>query len=69
MTSKPGLLFGAGMSLAGVPDFWPGGIRHGGDVSLICGFRMERGKAYSDTVAWAVTRGSAPGSGNCEALR
>jgi hypothetical protein len=36
-------------------------------VSLICGFRMERGKAYPDTALfWAI--GSASSSRNCEAL-
>jgi hypothetical protein len=37
-------------------------------VSLICGFRMECGKACPDTDISEVARGSAPGSGNCEAL-
>ena len=38
-------------------------------MSLICGFRMERGKACPDTDFASVrSRGSAPGSGNCEAL-
>jgi hypothetical protein len=37
-------------------------------VSLVCGFRMERGKAYSDTATVKVARGSASGSRNCEAL-
>ena len=37
-------------------------------MSLICGFRMERGKACPDTVAWEAARGSASSSGNCEAL-
>src|SRR4029453_4349002 len=32
-----------------VPADWPGGVRHGGDVSLICCFRMERGKGRPDT--------------------
>jgi len=32
-----------------VPTDWPGGVRRGGDVSLVCGFRMERGKARRDT--------------------
>lgn len=31
------------------PDFWPGGVRHGGDVSLICSVGTERGKACPDT--------------------
>jgi len=37
------------MSLAGVRFFWPGGVRHGGDVSPVCGFCAERGKARLDT--------------------
>jgi hypothetical protein len=38
-------------------------------VSLICCFRTERGKACPDTVTGVVVaRGSAPSSGNCEAL-
>jgi hypothetical protein len=30
-----------------VPVYWPGGVRHVGGVSLICGFCVERGKAHS----------------------
>lgn len=37
-------------------------------MSLVCGVRMELGKAYPDTAAGLVARGSAPGSRNCEAL-
>jgi hypothetical protein len=38
-------------------------------VSLICCSRTERGKACPDSVTRVVVaRGSAPGSGNCEAL-
>jgi hypothetical protein len=38
-------------------------------VSLICCFRMERGKACPDTVTtMVVATGSAPSSRNCEAL-
>ena len=37
-------------------------------MSLICGFRMELGKACPDTDTSEVARESAPGSGNCEAL-
>ncbi len=33
-----------------VPDDWPGGARHGGGMSLVCGSRMEHGKACLDTV-------------------
>jgi hypothetical protein len=32
-----------------VPVYWPGGVRHAGGVSLICGFCMEREKARADT--------------------
>ena len=34
-----------------VPADWPDGDRHGGDVSLTCCFRRERGKVHPDTVA------------------
>jgi hypothetical protein len=37
------------MSLAGVPFYWPGGVRREGGASLICCFCMERGKARADT--------------------
>jgi hypothetical protein len=38
-------------------------------VSLICCLRTERGKACPDTATGVVVAtGSAPGSGNCEAL-
>lgn len=30
---------------------WPGGVRHVGDVSPVCCFCMERGKARPDIVA------------------
>jgi hypothetical protein len=33
----------------GCPCYWPGGVRHGGGVSLVCGFCVERGKARADT--------------------
>jgi hypothetical protein len=32
-----------------VPADWSGGVRHVGDVILVCGFCMERGKACPDT--------------------
>ena len=32
------------------PGFWPGGVRHGGGMSLVCGSCRERGKARLDTV-------------------
>lgn len=46
----------------GCPVYWPFGVRHGGDVSLICGCRMEREKVYPDRVArlMRVARGSGP---------
>jgi hypothetical protein len=31
--------------------YWPGGVRHRGDVSLVCCSRTERGKACPDTAA------------------
>ena len=34
-----------------MPADWPGGDRHGGDVSLACCFRMELGKVHPDTAA------------------
>jgi hypothetical protein len=37
------------MSLAGVRVFWPGGVRHVGDVSPVCCFCAEREKARLDT--------------------
>jgi hypothetical protein len=33
----------------GCPAYWPGGVRHAGGVSLVCGFCTERGKARADT--------------------
>jgi hypothetical protein len=32
-----------------MPVYRPGGARHGGDVSLVCGFCVEREKARPDT--------------------
>ena len=47
---------GGVMTLGGAwrePVYWPGGVRHEGDVSLICCFHTERGKACPDTaVVW-----------------
>jgi hypothetical protein len=37
----------------GGPVYWPGGVRHGGGASPVCGFCMERGKADADTAAVA----------------
>jgi hypothetical protein len=48
MTSKPGLGCAPGRAWR-VPADWPGGVRHGGDASLICCFCMEREKARPDT--------------------
>ncbi len=49
----------------GCPVYWPFGVRHGGDVSLICGCRMERVKACPDSAARLVrvARGSDPSGG------
>jgi len=32
-----------------VPADWPGGVRHGGDASPVCGFCMKEEKAGVDT--------------------
>lgn len=37
-----------------MPADWPGGVRHEGDASLVCGDCMERGKARPDTVRQGV---------------
>jgi hypothetical protein len=37
--------------LGGCPCSWPGGVRHVGGVSLVCGCCTERGKACHDTAA------------------
>jgi hypothetical protein len=39
-----------------VSAYWPGGVRHAGGASLVCGFRAELGKACVDTVARTVRR-------------
>lgn len=39
---------GAGPS--GCPDYWLGGVWHGGGMSLVCCSCRERGKARPDTV-------------------
>jgi hypothetical protein len=36
------------------PCYWPGGVRHAGGVSLVCGFCVERGKARGDTAPMMV---------------
>ena len=33
------------------PVYWPGGARHEGGASPVCGFCTERGKAGADTAA------------------
>src|SRR6476661_7285171 len=49
VASKPGCSRSARDESGGCPLFWPGGVRHVGDVSPVCGFCMERGKACPDT--------------------
>ena len=44
------MLRAAGAGPGGCPDCWPGGVRHGGGMSLVCGSRMELGKAQPDAV-------------------
>jgi len=39
-----------------IPVYWPGGARHGGDASPICGTHVERGKAGSDSSTWGGER-------------
>jgi hypothetical protein len=41
----------------GCPIYWPGGVRHAGGVSLVCGFYVERGKACADTARAACGKG------------
>ena len=49
VASKPGCSRSARDESGGCPLFWPGGVRHVGDVSPVCGFCRERGKARLDT--------------------
>jgi hypothetical protein len=49
VASKPGCSRSARDESGGCPCFWPGGVRHVGDVSPVCGFCAERGKARLDT--------------------
>jgi hypothetical protein len=49
VTSEPGCSRSARDESGRCPLFWPGGVRHVGDVSPICGFCRERGKARLDT--------------------
>jgi hypothetical protein len=53
-----------------VPAYGPGGVRHEGGVSPVCGFYAERGKADHDTTVRGVrvVRGSASSGRNREAL-
>jgi len=52
-----------------VPADWPDGDRHGGDVSLTCCFRRERGKVHPDTAARSRAATGRPSSSrNCERL-
>ena len=32
-----------------MPVYWPGGVRHAGDASPVCGFRVEQEKAHQET--------------------
>src|SRR6476661_6303726 len=57
VASKPGCSRSARDESGGCPCFWPGGVRHVGDVSPVCGFCMERGKACSDTAVRLVAEG------------
>jgi hypothetical protein len=50
----------------GRPVYWPGGARHGGGASPVCGFGAERGKVRPDTAArrgWRAAAGSAATAG------
>jgi hypothetical protein len=49
VASEPGCGQDLGMSLAGVPFYWPGGVRHVDDASPVCGFRVEQEKAFPET--------------------
>ena len=53
MTSKPGRLWVVPGSARRVPADWPGGVRHVGDVSLVCCSRTEREKACPGTAPWS----------------
>src|SRR5712691_8082702 len=60
VTSKPGRC-GVSRDEPGVPADWPGGVRHVGDVSLICRSRTEREKACPGTASDSSgARGSVP---------
>ena len=52
-----------------VPVYWPGGVRHRGNASLICCFHAERGKAFPDTSTMIeVLRGRVSSGRNREGL-
>ena len=51
VTSKPGCSRSARDESGGCPLYWPGGVRHVGDVSPVCCFCTERGKARLDTAS------------------
>ena len=57
VTSKPGCSGSARDESGGCPCFWPGGVRHVGDVSPVCCSCMERGKACPDTAVRLVAEG------------
>jgi hypothetical protein len=46
----------------GCGEYWPGGVRHVGGASPICGLCMERGKAGADTACPAQRGGQVIGS-------
>jgi hypothetical protein len=41
----------------GRPDYWPGGARREGGVSLVCGSSTEREKASDDTATGSQAQG------------
>ena len=51
LASKPGRSKRSRDESGGCPVYWPGGVRHEGGVSPVCGSCTERGKARFDT-AW-----------------
>ena len=53
----------------GCPIYWPGGVRHAGGVSLVCGFYVERGKAYVDTLRAGSWRGGEGAHRTAETVR
>ena len=51
-----------------VPASWPDGVRHEGDVSLVCCFCTERGKAHPDTTARGRCEGASQAGGTRKGL-